>query len=70
MINGAKADIGKLFGSSADCETARTALTTKLATDWNAMVARQIVHTDFVGETRYGFACQGGVTTEIPTGTY
>lgn len=68
VINGAKASIGNLFGSSSDCEQAKATLTSNLQTDWNAMVTRQAAHTDFAGEMRYTFTCQGGVTTEVPLG--
>lgn len=68
VINGAKAPIGTLHGTSAACEQAKTTLTTQLQTDWNAMVARQAAHTDYAGEMRYTFTCQGGVTVEVPLG--
>ena len=68
VINGAKADIGKLYDSSAACAQAKAVLNSKLQTDWNAMVTRQAAHTDYAGEMRYTFACQGGVTVETPLG--
>ncbi|KQV51397.1 hypothetical protein [Duganella sp. Root336D2] len=68
VINGAKGIVGTKYASMQACNQAKTAAVTQLSADWSAMVARQAAHTDFAGEMRYGFQCQGGVTVEVPSG--
>jgi hypothetical protein len=69
VINNAKSVVGTVYGSMQACTQAKTAAISQLQAAWSAMVARQVAHTDFAGEMRYGFACQGGVTVEVPSGT-
>ncbi|MBR9911253.1 MAG: hypothetical protein GYB33_12970 [Gammaproteobacteria bacterium] len=69
VINSNKATIGTVYDSQAACNTAKTALTTKVQNEWTAMVAQQAAHTDFAGEAKYSTYCVGGNPTEQANGT-
>lgn len=70
LFNQAKAKTGVLHDGVEACLRARDHWLEQFHRDFEALRERQEKHLDFAGETKYGEACDGNTSVELPAGTY
>lgn len=70
LFNQAKAKTGVLHDGVEACLRSRDRWLDQFHQDFEALRERQEKHLDFAGETKYGEACDGTISVELPAGAY